>query len=153
MAWVQALINSGSEVNAIHLIFAKQLGFPVWPTDVGAQKIDNTTLDTYGIVVPAFSVVDKTNQVRFFKETFLVANISPEIVLRMLFFTPSGADVDFLGWELWWKTYTTKKAFSTTRRVELMRKKEFTAAALDLEYETFVVHVASLSSTLLNARP
>ena len=31
-----------------------------------------------------------------------------------------------------------------------MGKKEFVAAALDLGYETFVVHVASLSSTLLN---
>ena len=34
-----------------------------------------------------------------------------------------------------------------------MGKKEFAAVALDLEYKTFVVHVASLSSTLLNARP
>ena len=34
-----------------------------------------------------------------------------------------------------------------------MGKKEFVAIALYLEHETFVVYVASLSSTLLNARP
>ena len=32
-----------------------------------------------------------------------------------------------------------------------MRKKEFAAPALDLEYETFVVHIASLSLTPLDA--
>ena len=60
-AQVQALIDSESEVNTIHLIFAKQLGLPIRPTNVGAQKIDGTTLDTYGMVVAAFSVEDKAN--------------------------------------------------------------------------------------------
>ena len=30
--------------------------------DVGAQKIDGTTLDTYGMVVTAFLVTDKANR-------------------------------------------------------------------------------------------
>ena len=60
-AQVQALINSGSKVNAIHLIFAKQLGLPIKLTDVGAQKIDGITLNTYEIVVTAFSVVNNAN--------------------------------------------------------------------------------------------
>ena len=34
----------------------------------------------------------------------------------------------------------------TTRRVKLVGKKEFAAAALDPEYETYVVHIGSLSS-------
>ena len=121
------------------------------PFDVGAQKIDGTTRDTYGMVVAAFSVTDKANRVRFFEETFLVANVSPEVVLGMPFLTLSGADVDFLGRELRWRTYTTQEALPTTRRVELVGKKEFAAAALDPEYEAFVVHVASLSSTPLYA--
>ena len=32
----QALVDSGSEINAIHLSFAKQLSLPIRPTDVGA---------------------------------------------------------------------------------------------------------------------
>ena len=94
------MIDSGNEVNTIHPTFAKKLGLPIRPTDVGAQKIDGITLDTYGIVVAAFSIEDKANRVRFFKEIFLVANISPKVVLEMLFLTLSGANVDFSGREL-----------------------------------------------------
>ena len=92
--------DSHSKDNAIHLTFVRELGLPIRSTDVRAQKIDGTMLDTFGIVVAAFSVIDKANQVRFFKETFLVANVSPEIVLGMLFLTLSNADIDSLGREL-----------------------------------------------------
>ena len=70
------------------------------PTDVGAQKINGIILNTYGMVVAAFSVVDKANRVRFFEETFLVANVSPEVVLGMPFLTLSNADVDFSSQDL-----------------------------------------------------
>ena len=92
-----ALFDSGSEVNAIHPTLARKLGLPIRSTDVGVQKIDGTMLDTFGMVVSAFSVTNKANQVRFFEETFLVANVSPEVVLWMPFLTLSGADVDFAG--------------------------------------------------------
>ena len=97
---MQALVDSGSEVNAMHPSFAKQLGFPIRPTNVGAQKIDGTMLDTHGMVVAAFSVVDKANRVIFFEKTFLVANVSSEVVLGMPFLILSCADVDFSGREL-----------------------------------------------------
>ena len=104
-------------------------------------------LDTHGMVVVAFSVVYKANRVRFFEETFLVANVSSEVVLGMPFLTLSSADIDFSGWELKWKTYTTEKVLLITRRVKLVGKKKFAAIALNPEYETYVVYVASLSST------
>ena len=76
----------------------------------------------------------------------------------MPFLTLSGADVDFSGRELRWRTYTTEEVLPTTRRVELVGKKEFAAAALDPEHETYVVHVGSVSSnvspsSLLNVHP
>ena len=104
----------------MQLSFAKQLDFSIRPTDIGAQKIDGTTLNPYGMVIAAFSVVDKANRVRFFEETFLVANISPEVVLGMTFLTLSGANVDFSGQEPRWRTYTIEKALPTIRRVELV---------------------------------
>ena len=61
-AQVQALIDSKSEVNAIYPTFAKQLGLPLRTTDIREQKINSTTLDTHGMVVIAFSVVNKINQ-------------------------------------------------------------------------------------------
>ena len=84
---MSALLDSGSEVNAIHPTLAQKLGLPIKPTDVGAQKMDGTILDTFGMVVSAFSVTDKANRVRFFEKTFLLANVSPKIVLGMLFLT------------------------------------------------------------------
>ena len=146
---MSVLFDSGSEVNVIQPTLARNLGLSIRPTDVVAQKIDGTMLDTFGMVVSAFSVTDKANRVRFFEETFLVANVSPKVVLGMPFLTLSGADVDFSGRELRWKTYTAKEALPTTRRVELVGKKEFAAAAIDPEHETYVVYVASLSSTPL----
>ena len=97
---VQALINLESEVNASYLSFTKQLSLPIRPIDVGTQKIDGTTLDTYAIVVAVFLMMDKANQVRFFEEIFLVANFSPKIVFGMSFLTLSGANIDFSGREL-----------------------------------------------------
>ena len=82
-----------------------------------------------------------------------MTNISPEVVFGMSFLILSGADVYFLDWELWWRIYTIKKALLTTRRIELVEKKEFAAIALDPEHVSFVVYivsfgsVASLSST------
>ena len=94
---VSALFDLGSKVNAIHLTFVKELGLPIRSTDVKAQKIDGTTLDTFGMVVTAFSVIDKANPVRFFKKSFLVVNISLKVVLGISFLTLRDANVNFLG--------------------------------------------------------
>ena len=139
-------------INAIHPTFAKQLGLCIRLTDVGVQKNYGTMLDTNKMIVATFLMIDKGNRVRFFEEIFLLTNVSLEVIFQMLFLTLRGPNIDFLGWELWWKTYTTKKAFPTIKRVGLVGKKGFAAAALDSEYETFIVYVVSLSSTPLNAR-
>ena len=79
-----ALLDLGSEFNVIYLIFVKKLGFLIKPINVRVQKIDGTILNTYEMVIAIFSITDKANQVRFFEKIFLVANVSPEIVLGML---------------------------------------------------------------------
>ena len=97
---VQALINSGSEVNAITPEYASKLGLKVRPTNVGAQKIDGFTLETFGIVLASFQVEDKLGRTRYFQETFLLADISVEMVLGMLFLTFSNANIQFAEKEL-----------------------------------------------------
>ena len=47
------------------------------------------------MVVFIFSVSDKDGRERFFEESFLLANVKPEIVLGMPFLTMSNADIDF----------------------------------------------------------
>ena len=79
----------------MHLAFAERLRLVMQTTNIGTQKIDETTLETYGMVVAAFSMTDQANKIKFFKKTFLVANFSPYVVLEMLFLTMSGANVDF----------------------------------------------------------
>ena len=98
------------------------------------------------MVVAAFLVTDQANKVRLFEEIFLIINISSDVVLRMLFFTLSNANVNFSKRKLWWRSYTIEKAFLITKPVKLVGKKEFAAAALDPRHETFVVHIISLES-------
>ena len=71
-----------------------------------------------------------------------------EVVLGMPFLTLSNADVQFAEKKLTWRTYTTEEALPTTRRVEIIDRKEFAKAALDENVEAFVVHVSSLGSKM-----
>ena len=125
--------------------YASRLGLRVHRTDIGAQKIDGSTLETFGMVLASFQVEDKLGRARFFQETFLLADISAEVVLGMPFLTLSNADVQFVEKELTWRSYTTTEVLPTTKWVEPINKKEFAKAALDEKSETFVIHVASLN--------
>ena len=53
---IEALIDSGSEVNAMTPAFVTKLGLSIQPTGISAQKIDGSTLKTYGIVIAGFSI-------------------------------------------------------------------------------------------------
>lgn len=94
------LFDLGSKVNAIHLTFAKELELHIRLSNIRTKKIDSIMLDTYEMVVTVLSMTDKINQVKFFEKNFLVANVSLEIVFKMLFLTLSGANIDFLDWKL-----------------------------------------------------
>ena len=63
---IQALINSGNKFNAMTPAYAKKLGLQTWRTDVGAWKIDGSSLDTFGMVIAGFQVLDKEGETRFF---------------------------------------------------------------------------------------
>ena len=72
---VSALMDSGSEVNAMTPAYASKLYLMVYHTKVGAQKIDGSTLEIFGIVLANFQVEDKLGKARFFQEIFLLADI------------------------------------------------------------------------------
>ena len=107
---VKALLDSGSKVNAINPDFAWKLGLKVRKTNVGAQKIDDSALETFGMVIADFQVEDKANRPRFFQETFLVADTKFEVILGMPFLKISNADVSFGEGTLTWRTYITNEA-------------------------------------------
>ena len=93
--YVLALFDLGSKINAIHPTFAKELGLVIRATKIRAQKINNIILDTFEILVAVFSVTDKAHRVKFFEQIFLVANVSPEVVLGMLFVILNSTNIDF----------------------------------------------------------
>ncbi len=139
----KALLDSGSKVTAMSQAFAQQLGLKICMTNIKAQKIDGTTLETYGIVVSTFSVLDKDGRERFFERSFLLANVKLDIMLGIPFLTMSNTNVDFQAQDFQWRSYTTRNLLSTTRWVELIGNKKLVAAALDTEHEAFIVHSCS----------
>ena len=60
-------------------------------------------------------ILDKDGRERFFEESFLLANVSPDIVLGMSFLTMSNVDVNFQARDVQWRSYTTREILPTTR--------------------------------------
>ena len=93
-------------------------------------------------MIADFQIEDKVGRPRFFQETFLVADSKFEVILEMSFLKLSNADILFGKKILMWKIYTTNKALSTTKQVQIINKKDFIIAALDINSKTFVMHIA-----------
>ena len=72
-----------------------ELGFKVRQTNVEAQKINGSTFKTFKMVLASFLIEDKLERARFFRKTFLLADISVKMVLGMLFLTISNANIQF----------------------------------------------------------
>ena len=90
---ILALLDSRSKVNAMTSAYVAYLGLKVRVINVGAQKINRSSLATHGMVIAAFQIVDKLSHSLFFQKTFLLADISMKVVLGMLFVILSNADI------------------------------------------------------------
>ena len=144
----QTLLDSRSKVNTINPAYAKKLGLWIRKTELGAQKIDGSSLDTFGMVITSFQVQDILEKFRFFQETFLVADTRMNIVLGIPFLTLSNIDIRFAERELTWKIYTAVDTLPTTKRVQIINRKKVVKVALDPNKEVFVVHVATITSKM-----
>ncbi len=96
----EVLLDSKNELNTINQTFASQLELKIWKINVEVQKIDDTIFKTYEIVISIFSLSGKDSKERFFKESFLLVNIKPNIVLGILFLIISNIDINFQAWDL-----------------------------------------------------
>lgn len=139
---MQALIDLGSKINTTYLDFAEKVGLQVWLTNIGAQKIKDSKLDTLNMVIAFFLIEDKDGKAWFFEKTFWLANLSMCIALGIFFFTLNNVEINFVNWNLSWRLYTAAEALPTMRWVELIGKKVFAAIVFDLKDKTFVVYVA-----------
>ncbi len=62
--------------------------------------MNDTTLKTYKTVVSIFFILDKDGRERFFEESFLLANVKPDVTFKIFFLTISNTDIDFQAWNL-----------------------------------------------------
>ena len=92
---VRVLLDSGSKVNTMSPAYAEKLGLKTWTTNVGAQKIDGSALEMFGMVIADFQVEDKSGRPGFFQEIFLVADTKFEVILGMPFLKISNANITF----------------------------------------------------------
>lgn len=129
--------------------YAAELGFVTRKTNIAAQKIDSLTLETYGIVIVGFLVQDRLEKVRFFEKTFLLANTSIKVFLRISFLILSDTNIWFVKKKLTWRNYITAKALPTTKKIEFIDKREFAIAAMNEDSETFVRYVVAVEAELL----
>ena len=90
---VLALLDSRRKVNVMTLAYVAQLGLKVQKANVNAHTLNGFSLKIYGIVITAFKVFNKISYFRFFQETFLLTDISMEVILGIDFLTLSNADV------------------------------------------------------------
>ena len=124
------------------LAFARKLDFHIRKTNIGAQKIDGSTLEIFGMVITNLEVEDKAGRSRFFQETFLVADTKFEAILGISFLKIRNANVSFSKKTLTWKFYITNEALPTTKQVQIVDLKKFVMLALDVDSKTFVIYVA-----------
>ena len=84
-----------NKVNVINYDFASQLGLKIWKTNIAVQKINGTTLEIYKMIVSIFSILDKDGKKRFFKKSFLLADVNPDVMLKIYFLTINNVDINF----------------------------------------------------------
>lgn len=92
---VQAPINSGIVFNAIKLVYSLKLGLKILCTNVGAQKIDDSIVKIFEIVITIFQIEDNLDLTQYFQETFLSADINMEIFLEIFFIISSNTNIQF----------------------------------------------------------
>ena len=93
------------------------------------------------MIIAAFLINNKDKKIRFFKEIFLLANVSLDAMFKILFLTLSNANVKFLKQKILWQAYITAKALHITRQVEVIDWKKFAATTLDKKEKSFVIHL------------
>ena len=70
-----------------------------------------------------------------------MANTKFDVILKMPFLKLSDADMSFGEKTLTWRSYITSKALPTTKRVQIIEKKDFIIAAFDFNSKGFVIYV------------
>lgn len=77
------------------MAYIAKLGLRPKFTNLSAWKIDSLPLEIYGMASASFSLKDSLKKIWFFEETFLLADTSIEIVLRISFLVFNNINFEF----------------------------------------------------------
>lgn len=77
---IQVLLDPVSKINVMSPAYMAKLDLKDWPTNLGALKINVSTLEMFEMVLASFWVDIKLNRVRFFQEIFSLAIININVV-------------------------------------------------------------------------
>ena len=103
------------------------------------------------MILATFSVEDKHGRTRWFEETFLIVDVTHNVVLGMPFLKLADPNIRFAKGTLLWQSYTAKIALPTEQRLKLIDPETFAQDALDKKVSCFVVHVAALALASIHA--
>lgn len=146
-----ALIDPNIEINGMTMAYTTKFDFIIWKISVGTLKINSSLLKTYNMILTSFLLHDSLERIWFFEETFLLADTSMEVVLKILFLSLSNTDVEFAELEkLTWRLYIIAEALPITSQVKLIDKKKFAKVTLDENSETFIIHKAALETITIS---
>lgn len=78
----------------------------------------------------------------------MLVDTSIKMVLEILFFFLSNADIDFEVERLTWKKNSATEVLAITGQIQLIDKHEFAKPALDKNLKTFVIYVVALKTAM-----
>lgn len=77
------------------LKYVIKISFLIQKTDFDVQKIDGLARVIYIMAIAGFSLQHTLKKIQFFEETFLLIDISIEVMLRISLLTFSDANIRF----------------------------------------------------------
>lgn len=63
---IQALLNFGTEINTMALVYTANQGLNISLINIGAQKVNGSNFQTFCIILASFKIDNKLYQSRFF---------------------------------------------------------------------------------------
>lgn len=140
----RVLIDFGTEVNAITPAFAVELGLFTRQIEISIEKIDISTQNIYGMVIIGFLIQNKLGKIRYYEENFLSVNTSMNVFFKMRIMAFNNKIIQFTTKCFTWKTYSTAEILAIARQLEFIDKYKFAKAALDKNFEKFVMYITDL---------
>ena len=67
----------------------------IWKTNIEAQKIINSILESFGMIITYFQVEDKVGKFWYFQKIFFLPDTKFKVILKIFFLKLSNTDILF----------------------------------------------------------